>query len=121
MRVKLITIIILIYGQELSTKKLLALVVTILLAGTKGLPGRGKWISGGLPAGLAGAVLVAVFAGVIAGAFAGTGQKLFNAGVQLTGNADTDQPQHEQGGTQPTPGAGDCKLTSLAIEPQTQI
>ncbi|OZG75402.1 iron permease [Hahella sp. CCB-MM4] len=61
-----------------------ALIVTILLAATKGLPGRGKWISGGLAAGLTGAVLVAVFAGAIAGAFSGTGQELFNAGVLLT-------------------------------------
>lgn len=61
-----------------------ALIVTILLAATKGLPGRAKWISGGMAAGLAGAVLVALFAGVIAGAFSGTGQELFNAGVLLT-------------------------------------
>lgn len=61
-----------------------ALIVTILLAATKGLPGRVKWISGGLAAGLAGAVLVALFAGAISSAFSGAGQELFNAGVLLT-------------------------------------
>lgn len=61
-----------------------ALVITILLAATRGLPRRNLWIGGGSAAGVLGAVIVAVFAGHIAGAFAGTGQELFNAGVLLT-------------------------------------
>lgn len=61
-----------------------ALIVSILLAATRGLPGRGRWISGGMAAGLAGAVVVALSAGFITGAFEGTGQELMNAGILLT-------------------------------------
>ncbi|NVK39729.1 MAG: FTR1 family protein [Oceanospirillaceae bacterium] len=61
-----------------------ALIVTILMAATRGLPGRGFWIGGGLAAGLAGAVLVALFAGAINGAFEGVGQEVLNAAVLLT-------------------------------------
>jgi len=58
-----------------------ALVVTILLAATRGLLGRNHWIGGGVAVGVLGAVIVAYFAGNIAEAFAGIGQELFNAGV----------------------------------------
>jgi len=58
-----------------------ALVVTILLAATRGLLGRNRWIGSGVAAGVLGAVIVAYFAGNIAEAFAGIGQELFNAGV----------------------------------------
>jgi len=58
-----------------------ALVVTILLAATRGLAGRNQWIGGGVALGIVGAVIVAYFAGNIAEAFAGIGQELFNAGV----------------------------------------
>lgn len=61
-----------------------ALIISVLLAATRGLPRRNIWIGGGGIAGVAGAVVVAVFAGRIAGAFAGSGQELFNAGVLLT-------------------------------------
>lgn len=61
-----------------------ALIVGIVLAATEGIAGRGRWIAGGIAAGLAGAGLVAAFAGAIAGAIEGTGQELFNAGVLLT-------------------------------------
>lgn len=61
-----------------------ALIISVLLAATKGLPRRNLWIGGGGAAGVAGAVVVAAFAGRLAGAFAGSGQELFNAGVLLT-------------------------------------
>lgn len=58
-----------------------ALVVTILLAATRGLLGRNRWIGGGVATGIVGALVVAYFAGNIAEAFAGIGQEVFNAGV----------------------------------------
>lgn len=61
-----------------------ALIVSILLAATCGLPGRTRWIGAGLLAGLAGACIVALFAGSITGAFEGTGQELMNAAILLT-------------------------------------
>ena len=61
-----------------------ALVVTILLAATRGLLGRNQWIGGGVASGIVGAVIVAYFAGNIAEAFAGIGQELFNAAVLFT-------------------------------------
>jgi high-affinity iron transporter len=57
------------------------LIVGIVLAVTRGVPGRGAYVAGGLAAGLLGAALVAVFAGALADAFSGAGQELFNAGV----------------------------------------
>jgi high-affinity iron transporter len=60
-----------------------ALVVSIVLAATRGVKRRGAWIGGGIAAGLLGATLIAGAAGTIAGAFEGTGQELFNAGVLL--------------------------------------
>ncbi len=57
------------------------IIVGILLAVTKGVPGRGRWIAAGVGAGVAGAALLAVFADQISGALAGVGQELFNAGV----------------------------------------
>ena len=58
-----------------------ALVVTILLAATRGLAGRNQWIGGGVATGIVGALIVAYFAVNIADAFAGIGQEVFNAGV----------------------------------------
>ncbi len=60
-----------------------ALIVSIILAATKGLAGRGLWVSCGVAAGLGGAALVAISAGAIAGAAAGMGQEVFNASVLL--------------------------------------
>lgn len=57
------------------------LVVGIVLAATRGLPRRGRWVGAGVAGGMAGAGLVAVFASEIADAFRGAGQELFNAGV----------------------------------------
>lgn len=57
------------------------LIVGIVLAATRGVPGRGRSIALGVGAGVAGACLVAVFAGTIADAFEGAGQELLNAAI----------------------------------------
>lgn len=57
------------------------LIIGIVLAATRGLAGRGFWVSYGVVAGLAGAALVAAFAEAISDAFAGAGQELFNVAV----------------------------------------
>jgi high-affinity iron transporter len=59
------------------------LIVGIVLAATKGVAGRARWITGGIAAGVAGAVLIALFAGALSDAFEGTGQEVFNASVLL--------------------------------------
>lgn len=56
-----------------------ALVVGVVMAASKGVFRRGLWVSGGIVAGVLGAVLVAVFAEAIANAAAGMGQEVFNA------------------------------------------
>lgn len=60
-----------------------ALIVTIVLAVTRGLPNRGRWIVGGILAGVLGALLVAFSADAIANAMEGVGQEVFNACVLL--------------------------------------
>ena len=57
------------------------LIVGIVMAATRGVDGRGRWITYGIAGGLAGAGLVAAFAGGISEAFQGAGQELFNAAV----------------------------------------
>ena len=59
------------------------LIVGIVLAATKGVPGRGVWVAFGVVAGLAGACIVASFASEIGALFAGSGQELFNACVLI--------------------------------------
>jgi high-affinity iron transporter len=58
-----------------------ALVVSIVLAATVGVKGRGRAVSLGVGGGIAGALVVAAFTGKIASALAGTGQELFDAAV----------------------------------------
>jgi hypothetical protein len=57
------------------------LIIGIVLAATRGLPGRGRWVALGVLAGLAGAGVVALFAEAISNAFEGAGQELLNASV----------------------------------------
>ena len=57
------------------------LIVGIVMAATKDLPGRGHWIMLGVGAGIAGAAVVALFAERISEAFEGSGQELLNATV----------------------------------------
>jgi high-affinity iron transporter len=57
------------------------LIVSIVLAATRGIAGRGRWIGLGVALGLAGAALLALFARRIAEAYEGSGQELLNAVV----------------------------------------
>ena len=57
------------------------LIVGIVMAATRGVAGRGRWVTIGIVAGVAGAAVVALFAGGISQAFEGSGQELFNACV----------------------------------------
>ena len=57
------------------------LIVGIVLAATRGVIGRERWITFGIIAGVLGAGIVAMFAGVISEAFQGAGQEMFNASV----------------------------------------
>jgi high-affinity iron transporter len=57
------------------------LIIGIVMAATRGVAGRGRWVTYGVMAGVFGAALVAFFAGEISQAFAGSGQELFNAAV----------------------------------------
>ena len=57
------------------------LIIGIVLAVTRGVPGRGVWVAAGVLVGTLGAGLIALFAQTIAEAFAGSGQELFNASV----------------------------------------
>jgi high-affinity iron transporter len=57
------------------------LIVGIVMAATRGVPGRSRWIMIGIGGGVFGAGIVAMFAGVISEAFQGAGQELFNASI----------------------------------------
>jgi high-affinity iron transporter len=57
------------------------LIIGIVMAATRGVAGRGRWINIGIAAGVLGAAVVAIFAGAISQAFEGAGQELFNASV----------------------------------------
>jgi high-affinity iron transporter len=57
------------------------LIIGIVLAATRGLDGRGRMVTVGVVAGLAGAAVVALFAEAISNAFEGSGQELLNAAV----------------------------------------
>lgn len=59
------------------------LIVGVVLAATEGVAGRGRWIAGGVAAGLLGAGLVALFAQQLSDAFQGSGQAVFNAAVLI--------------------------------------
>jgi len=60
-----------------------ALIVSIVCAATRGVTGRGRWVGGGVAAGVIGALLVALFADSLAAAVSGVGQELFNAAILL--------------------------------------
>lgn len=58
-----------------------AILIGILAAATRSIPGRNRWLAGGVAVGLLGAGLVAVFMDVIGQMASGIGQELFNASV----------------------------------------
>jgi high-affinity iron transporter len=60
-----------------------ALIVSIVMAASKGAPGRGLWVSCGIGGGVLGAGLAAAFAARIADAASGIGQELLNATILL--------------------------------------
>ena len=57
------------------------LIIGIVLVATRALPHRGRWVTLGVVAGIAGAAVVALFAEAISNAFSGSGQELLNASV----------------------------------------
>ncbi len=62
----------------------IAMILGVVLAATRGLPGRAVWIISGFGSGLAGAGIVALFAGAISNAASGMGQEFFNAIILFT-------------------------------------
>jgi high-affinity iron transporter len=58
-----------------------ALLVGIVAAATRAVPGRDRWLAAGIAVGLAGAAVVALGTDRIAGMASGVGQELFNAVV----------------------------------------
>jgi high-affinity iron transporter len=60
-----------------------ALIVAIVMGASRGVADRGRWLLGGILAGLLGAVAVAGFAGAIADGLDGRGQELLNASILL--------------------------------------
>ena len=60
-----------------------ALVVGIVLAAARGVPGRGRMVTAGIGAGLLGALCVALFSEQIASALMGVGQEIMNASILL--------------------------------------
>jgi high-affinity iron transporter len=61
-----------------------SLVVGIVLAASRGVAGRGVWVTSGIAAGVLGSALVAACAEAIAAAVNGIGQELFNAAILFT-------------------------------------
>lgn len=59
----------------------IAVILTVILAATRGVKGRGKWIGLGIVGGLIGSVIVAYFTDAIADMMDGMGQEVFNAAV----------------------------------------
>ena len=57
------------------------LIIGIVLAATRGVPGSRRQVALGVAAGTLGACLAALFAGSIADAFAGSGQEILNAAI----------------------------------------
>jgi high-affinity iron transporter len=58
-----------------------ALIVGIVAAATRTIPGRNRWLAAGIAAGLAGSALVALGTDRIAEMASGMGQELFNAAI----------------------------------------
>ena len=58
-----------------------ALIIGIVAAATRDVPGRSRWIVAGLLAGLVGSGIVAASTDVIASFASGVGQELFNAAI----------------------------------------
>lgn len=62
----------------------ISLILGILVAATKNVPNRGKWIAGGLVAGFFGALSLAFFTDKISDSLDGMGQEIFNGIILLS-------------------------------------
>src|SRR5674476_1359998 len=60
------------------------LIIAIVLGASRGIAGRGRWISAGIGLGLLGASIVAILANVASSFFSGNGQALLNAVILLS-------------------------------------
>jgi high-affinity iron transporter len=60
-----------------------ALIIAIVLGASRGIAGRGRWISAGIALGLLGASIVAIMANVASSEFSGNGQAILNAVILL--------------------------------------
>ena len=80
------------------------LIIGIVMAASRGVPGRGAWIAAGVLAGVVGAGIIALFAGAIADAFEGSGQELLNATRARGRGADADVAQRLDGAPWPRTG-----------------
>ena len=82
------------------------LVVGVVLAVTQNVPGRLRYVFGGVAAGIAGAGIVALFTGLIAEALAGSGQEVLNASVLGHRRRYADLAQCLDGTARPRDDAG---------------
>ncbi len=58
-----------------------SLIIGIVMASTRGVPLRSRWVAGGVGAGILGATLVAFFTETLSAALEGVGQDIFNASI----------------------------------------
>lgn len=61
-----------------------ALIISIMMAATRGIPMRGRWVLGGIFAGMAGAAVVASGMEMIANLVNGNGQEFLNVAILIT-------------------------------------
>jgi len=61
----------------------ISLILGVVLAATRSLRGRARWIAAGLAGGVIGSAIVAMAAGAISDAIGGMGQEIFNATILL--------------------------------------
>src|SRR5579859_3999962 len=73
----MLAIVIIVFREVLEA----GLIIGIVMAAAKGIPGRNIWVGVGVACGTLGASLAALFAGALAGAAAGMGQELFDAAI----------------------------------------
>lgn len=59
----------------------ISIIITIILAATRGVAGRNLWVAAGIGGGVVGAGVVAIFAENISVAMEGVGQEIFNAAI----------------------------------------
>ncbi|MFT5703757.1 MAG: high-affinity iron transporter, partial [Rickettsiales bacterium] len=65
----------------------IAVVISILVAATKGLKGRNKWIFSGIALGVLGSAILAFFTDNISSTLEGVGQEVFNASILFISSA----------------------------------